>query len=341
MLIVFLACTTPEKPLNNVLTGADTASDTGEPRTELLDACVETGPTLTWSVVLPEVKATPIRIFWQDGTLVMLEGDIWGGARQIDVFDLPAPTNESNDLVFRWSITSDHGYAGLTFFYDKLIVGEGSKLRVLDLSTGATVRTVPTEARIRSLASDGTQVFGGTEGTPFRWDGHTLTHDPTIGVSDASAVAITPEGWWSAGRPLDGNVGFYDGSTLIKAPEFFGGGDTLDIVPRASGGVYMISEPTGYPWFAAFDSKGEMLQEPVWISDSYQIVSSPASAFTWSGEVKHNLGEVGHFVAIGDEQTWSSAPVGSEDILGIAIDPDGRWLLTTHADGTLKRWHCP
>ena len=357
MLLVILACAAPKITETAPLSTGDTAADT-EPTAEtdtdtdadtdsdsdtdsdtdsdsdsdsaasaLLDACVAGGAlTEDWSITLPGVTSAPRRLAWEADALVVLADDgLWA-------FDLPAPAALGSDVVARWSAAGR--FVGLALPAGAVATGDGATLRVYDRVTGAAVATAEASSPITALSADGAGVFGGTTTTPFRWDGAALTHDAALGLSDARAVGRLDGAFWTAADADAPRVGWSDGATTTdtRVPTF---GDATEVLPRPGGGAWVLGGPDSYAWMAWFAPDGALdgySQTFVGIS---QAAASPASAYAWTAFA--GLG----MVTFG-EDPLSNAMYSDRtaDMTGIALDPEGRWLLTAHPDGSLRRWSC-
>ena len=333
MLLVLLACgPSPKDTAAPVDTGADADADTDT--VALLDACVVSGIALTedWSAALPGVGGTPVRLLWEDGALAVFEAS-GAAADTLRVFDLPAPAAAASDLAARWSMTADASFVGLAFPTDTVAVGDGATLRVFDRATGTTLATATADASITALAADGAGVLGGTTGTPFLWGSAGLRHDAVYGASDAGAVGRTTEGYWSATDPVNPAVSFSDGGarTDTTVPAF---GAAVDVVRRPAGGAWVLGGPESYAWIAAFDGAGALVTYTQTYVGITQAVGAPASAYAWSGFRE------GGIVAFDDAGFTNLYSARSADMTAVAIDPDGRWVLTAHPDGMLRRWSC-
>jgi hypothetical protein len=176
-------------------------------------------------------------------------------------------------------------------------------------------------------------VFGGTAGTAFLWGSAGLRHDALYGASNAGAVGRTTEGYWSATDPETPAVSFSDGGarTDTTVPAF---GAAVDVVRRPAGGAWVLGGPDSYAWIAAFDGSGALVASTQTYVGITQAVGAPASAYAWSGFRE------GGIVAFDDAGFTNLYSTRSADMTAVAIDPDGRWLLTAHPNGELRRWSC-
>jgi hypothetical protein len=330
-------------------TGADTGGDTGPDDSGLidagvasdvaLDACVEAGRVLTerWAWT-PEGGPPRLRsLAYAEGRLALIAGEG-------ELFAFEAPADGSRLTRVGWQ-PATAPWSRLLFDADgAVVVVGGDEVGRWDLAADRLDRSdwpENTAPLLTVAAAPGGLQLSSADWTASFTGGATRGDRLDTGLEAVSVLAGDADRRWVGGLlwgvPAVGlavageGVGFRAPRTL---PMVMGAPTGIVLLP--DGGAFVSGGPEAYGWFARFDAEGELIDSVQYESPAIPtVVGSPGSAYPWS--FFQGMGAFASVPEAGWDYRWA---VSSDDLTDLLVDPEGRWLLTAHEDGSLRRFEC-
>lgn len=322
MLLLLLACQpTPVKdtPPLTVDSGDSSPGESTSP----LDRCAAAGQALT---LLDSAELNPLtsvdRLLWQDGLLAVVLG-----SDEIALYDAPfdgaAPTLRST--ILRYEAWED-----MTFLRDGRLAASGSwSVGVWDPAGGDGVQLggwgnngplwsiAATEDGFRVSSADTSALMEPVGGEPV-----------FVAQSFDEVHLVATEGahsWLAGVKDGQGGLAFdLRGGYSIPAPGLSGAPTGLQVFADS---VTLVSSDE----VARYDRVGTLVGTAS-TGDLHPggLRASPGSRYAWTVAAGQGA------VVIDDLELSLLAP--SSDMLDLAVIDD--WLLSGHADGTVRRWGC-
>lgn len=312
-------------------------NDTAQPPAGDLDRCVLASRELAedWVWTGDNVAGTFDHLDYKDGVLAAIQG-----VDELVVLDLPKNGGEPS-VSGRQSAFEEWHDLYLTEWGEVVAAGNWT-VGFWQLSNdGFGYTRWPTNSvPLASVAPspDGARITGpdytasfvpGENGVPI-----------VSGLDEPMVVGGDATRAWIAGL-LDGQqavaVGFDGDAEAYRTPVPIRGvmGNPTGIL-ALSDGALVIGGPDGYGWLARLDENGAVTNTLQFESPGLnRVAGSAGSAFAWTF-----FTGMGVFAADLDTLFYTWATPG-EDIVDLVVDPDGSWLVTSHSDGSLRRWVCP
>lgn len=351
MLIALLACHSPDTEARaesgdsldtDTLDAGDTGQETDTADTSDtgpkggLDVCVVNATPLVrrWSASMLDDGAAFDRITWRDGKFAGI-ADGW----DIVVADMPADGGEPSLLRLEHFLYQNWHDLLLTASGTLVVAESGgvSTWNVADGAPGAAISAdnsdwlrsiAPSREGVRFTSVDFTAAMDLSAGTSTRL---------TVPLDRVSVVGGDEHASWVVGE-VDGviatsvDVGRGYGE-ILPIPNVFG--DAVGALSLPDGGALIAGGPEGYGWLARFDVYHSLVATTQFESPGMpRLVGSAASRFGWSF-----FAGMGAFATDPDELGYTFMTDGT-DLVDLFVSPDGNFLLTAHADGTVQRWEC-
>lgn len=304
-----------------------------------LDACVEAGAMLTerWAWT-PEGGPPRLRsLAYAEGRLALIAGEG-------ELFAFEAPADGSRLSRIGWQ-PATAPWSRLLFDADgAVVVVGGDEVGRWDLAADRLDRSdwpENTAPLLTVAAGPGGLQLSSADWTASFTGGATRGDRLETGLEAVSVLAGDADRRWVGGllwgMPAVGlavageGVGFRAPVTL---PMVMGAPTGIVLLP--DGGAFVSGGPEAYGWFARFDAEGALIDSVQYESPAIPtVVGSPGSVHPWS--FFKGMGAFASVPEAGWDYRWA---VSSDDLTDLLVDPQGRWLLTAHEDGSLRRFEC-
>lgn len=313
-------------------TGApDTGADTGEPPppSAPLDACAAAGVPLTTRWTRQDGAAPLSGLDWSGGVLVAIDA-----GHQLRTWAAPADG----------SAPTPTGLLSLEIGLFDAIVRDGDAWAVahdglVRHTPGSTeIDYLPGLASITGLhtlsAGDPGLLVAATD--TLAWvapGGATTALAPDL--APAVAAARGDAAWVAAfdgTRPWVQRLGTTTRGPLVAIDGVMG--PPSAIAPLPAGGVQVAGGPDTYGWVATFDDTGALVSSMQFFVGVHSLRASPGSAFTWGAFTGMGI------TAFAADGMFTAVLTDHPDLSDLVVDPDGRWVISAHADGALRGHGC-